>query len=271
MRLDGRCYLVTGVLTVDSIAWHVAQGLQHAGAQILLTSHGRARKQTARAVRALPEPCDVLELDVTRDEDFPALAAELERRWGRVDGIVHSIAGAPPDAINGGFLTTSAASAGQAFQISAYSMQALTAVLLPLLQRSEHNASVVGIDFDATLAWAAYDWMGVVKAALESVNRYLALYLGPLGIRSNLVAAGPIETVSGVGLDDMLDLVGHWQRTAPVGWDPTSAQAVVGPVLFLLSDMAAAVTGEIIHADGGFHVVGLRLPDGIESRKGTDE
>ena len=256
---QGRRYLVTGVLNDDSIAWRTTEALQNAGAEVVLTGYGRSRRITERAAAQLPDPPPVLELDVGRAEDFTALADTLRRRWDRLDGVVHAIAAAPPDAHSGNFLTTPAHSAAAAFHTAAYSMQALTVSLADLLRAAPGGGSVVGVDFDATTAWYGYDWMGVSKAALEAVCRYLALYLGPDGIRVNLVAAGPVETVAGSAISSFEALADKWERDAPLGWDRRSAAVVTGPVLFLLSDLARGVTGEVLHADGGLHAVSLGM------------
>ena len=189
MILEGKRLLITGVITKDSIAYHAAEQAQKEGAEIVLSSFGRVRRMTERAAQRLPQPADVLELDVNEPEDLEALTAELRERWGGIDGALHAIAFAPQDAIGGKFMTAPAESAGQAFQTSAYSLKALAAALLPLMSR---GSSLVGMDFDASVAWPIYDWMGVAKAALESVSRYLARDLGPQGIRVNLVSAGPL-------------------------------------------------------------------------------
>ncbi|WP_338932967.1 enoyl-ACP reductase FabI [Streptomyces netropsis] len=254
---DGRCYLITGVLNEDSIAWWTARALQLAGADIVLTGFGRARRITEKSAAALPSPPDVLELDVTRAEDFTALAEELSRRWDGLDGAVHAVAAAPRDAISGNFLTTGPDSAAAAFRTAAYSLHSLTVALAPQLRRSPGRGSVVGIDFDSSAAWPGYDWMGVSKAALGAVCRYLAMYLGPSGIRVNLVAAGPLETVAGRGIATFDAIADRWEQDAPLGWDRNAAQRVTGPVLFLLSELAATVTGEILHADGGMHAVAM--------------
>lgn len=260
IHLPGRRYLVTGVLSTDSIAWHIAQRLQQADAEVLLTGYGRTRRITELAAADLPRAVDVLPLDVTRPEDFTALAASVGERWPALDGVVHAIAGAPPDALGGAFLSTPAPSAEAAIRTSAVSLHALAGALAPLLGSGAGGGSVVGLDFDGSLAWPGYDWMGVAKAALESVCRYLALYLGPAGTRVNLVAAGPVETVSGRGVATFDALDARWRRDAPLGWDSEAAAAqVAGPVLFLLSDLARGVTGEVIHADGGMHCVGMGL------------
>ncbi|WP_406327073.1 SDR family oxidoreductase [Streptomyces sp. NBC_00203] len=261
IRLSGRRYLVTGVLSGDSIAWHIAHALQLADAEVMLTSYGRSRRITELAAADLPRPAEVLELDASRPEDFPLLASAVGERWQCLDGVVHAIAGAPPDAIGGTFLTAPAQSAEAAFRTSAVSLHALATALSPLLVRSPGRGSVVGLDFDASVAWPGYDWMGVAKAALESVCRYLALYLGPQGIRVNLVATGPVETVSGRGVSTFEALNRRWEHDAPLGWNSAAAAAdvVVGPVLFLLSELARGITGEVIHADGGMRGAGMGL------------
>jgi enoyl-[acyl-carrier protein] reductase I len=251
--------LVTGVLTRDSIAYEVARQAQEAGAEVVLTGFGRSRRMTERAAAKLPEPVDVLELDVNNAADLDRVAAEIEGRWGRLDGVLHAIAFAPPDALGGGFLDAPAASAVTAFETSAISLRALTVALLPLLERAEEGGSVVGLDFDATVAWPVYDWMGVAKAGLEAVSRYLARDLGPRGIRVNLVSAGPIETLAAGGIPGFEALAANWQTTAPLGWDVADPGPVAGTVCYLLSSLSRGVTGEIIHVDGGYHAMGAPI------------
>jgi meromycolic acid enoyl-[acyl-carrier-protein] reductase len=251
--LAGKRLLLTGVITRDSIAYHVAQRAQEEGASIVLTSFGRVRRLTERAAARLPEPPDVLELDVNRPEDLEALTGALSERWGGVDGVLHAIAFAPEDALGGHFMTAPAESAGQAFQTSAFSLKALAAAVAPLMTK---GASIVGLDFDASVAWPIYDWMGVAKAALESVSRYLARDLGPQGIRVNLVSAGPLGTVAARGIPGFERLASLWQAQAPLGWDISDPAPVADTVCFLLSDYARAISGEIVHVDGGFHAVG---------------
>jgi meromycolic acid enoyl-[acyl-carrier-protein] reductase len=252
LLLEGRRLVVTGVATRASIAFAVADLAQQLGAEVVLTSFGRIRRLTERAAHGLSRMPDIVELDVTQQSDFTRLHAELELRWGRVDGAVHAIAFAPPDAIGGDFLATPAESAELAFRTSAYSLQALAACLAPLMPA---GASIVGLDFDAARAWPGYNWMGVAKAALESVSRYLALELGARGIRVNLVSAGPLKTIAAGGLPAFEQLADMWAKYAPLGWDPRTPEVVAGSVCFLLSDLARGVTGEILHVDGGLHAV----------------
>jgi enoyl-[acyl-carrier protein] reductase I len=251
--LQGKRLLITGVITKDSIAFHAASAAQQEGASVVLTSFGRVRRLTERAAARLPEPVDVLELDVNREEDLCALRESLRARWGAVDGVLHAIAFAPEDALGGRFMTAPAQSAMQAFQTSAFSLKALAAAVEPLMRR---GGSIVGMDFDASVAWPIYDWMGVSKAALEAVARYLARDLGPRGIRVNLVSAGPLGTVAARGIPGFERLAELWQRQAPLGWDVEDPSPVASTICFLLSDYARAISGEIIHVDGGFHAVG---------------
>ena len=255
MLLDGKRLLITGVLTNGSIAYAVAERAQQEGAEIVLTGFGRTRRMTERAAKRLPSPPDVLELDVNNPDDFAALASELSSRWGALDGALHAIAFAPGDALGGNFMSAPAESASLAFQTSAYSFKALAQSLLPLLS-SDGGGSLVGMDFDASVAWPVYDWMGVAKAALESVSRYLARDLGPSGIRVNLVSAGPIETPAASGIPGFDGLASMWGGQAPLGWDTGDPVAVADTVLFLLSDLSRRITGEIVHVDGGFHAMG---------------
>jgi enoyl-[acyl-carrier protein] reductase I len=256
--LAGKRLLITGVITKDSIAFHVAEQAQREGAQVILTSFGRVRRMTERAAARLPEPVDVLELDVNRQQDLDGVAEALRERWGGVDGALHAIAFAPEDAIGGNFLSAPAESAAQAFQTSAFSLKALGAALAPLM---DGGGSIVGLDFDATVAWPIYDWMGVAKAALESVSRYLARDLGPAGIRVNLVAAGPLGTVAARGIPGFEQLAVLWPQQAPLGWDTEDPSPVSAAICMLLSDYTRGITGEIVHVDGGFHAVGA--PGGL--------
>jgi enoyl-[acyl-carrier protein] reductase I len=251
--LAGKRLLITGVITKDSIAFHAAEQAQREGATVLLTSFGRVRRMTERAAERLPEPVEVLELDVNRAEDLEAVAGELRSRWGSVDGVLHAIAYAPEDALGGKFMTAPAESASAAFQTSAFSMKALAGTLAPLMPS---GASVVGLDFDASVAWPIYDWMGVAKAALESVSRYLARDLGPSGIRVNLVSAGPLGTVAARGIPGFERLAELWSAQAPLGWDVSDPVPVARAICFLLSDYSQGITGEIVHVDGGFHAIG---------------
>jgi enoyl ACP reductase len=255
LSLEKRTYLVTGVLNNESIAWHVAAALQREGCEIILTSFGRAARITNKVADLLPSRPEVLDLDVMSDGSVGALAHQIERRWGRLDGVVHSIAAAAPDSLGAGFTTAPADGVMDGFRASAYSLQQVTSALASMLERAPGGGAVVGLTVDSARALPGYGWMGVYKSALEAVSRYLATHLGPAGIRVNLVAAGPIETVSARGVRTFSALAEHYERWAPLGWDRTDPARVVGAVLFLLSDLSRYTTGQVVHADGGMHAV----------------
>lgn len=258
--LEGRRILITGVLNRHSIAFATAQRAQELGAEVLLTGFGRTRRMTERAAERLPRGVDVLELDVEADAQIELVREEIELRWGALDGLLHAIAHAPLDALGGEFLNTPRASASAAFLTSAYSLKALTAPLVPLLSAAAGGAGVVALDFDASVAWPAYDWMGVAKAALESVSRYLARDLGRHEIRVNLVSAGPIETLAAGGIPGFAELAGAWSQMAPLSWDAADPLPVADAACFLLSPLARRITGEVLHVDGGYHAMGAPRP-----------
>ena len=253
MILAGKRLLITGVITRDSLAFHVAAHAQREGAEVLLSSFGRVKRMTERAAARLPEPVDVLDLDVNSESDLSALTTTLQERWGQVDGALHAIAFAPQDALGGNFMSAPAESAAAAFTTSAFSLKSLAGALQPLMVP---GGALVGLDFDASLAWPIYDWMGVAKAALESVSRYLARDLGPAGVRCNLVSAGPIGTVAAQGIPGFETLAELWRAQAPLGWDVSDPDPVARAVCWLLSDYSQGISGEIVHVDGGFHAVG---------------
>lgn len=255
MLLDGKKLLLTGVLDPRSIAFHVARVAQEQGAEVVLTSFGRAARLTARAATRLPDPPEVLELDVTSPDDLAAVAEDLAQRWGHLDGLLHAVGFAPPSCLGGGFLDAPWDDVATALQVSTYSYPALANGLRKLLAAAD-GASVVGLDFDASVAWPTYDWMGVAKAGLESANRYLARELGPDGVRVNLVAAGPLQTMAARSIDGFGGFEPIWQERAPLGWDSTDPDPVARVVCALFSDWTPAITGEIVHVDGGVHAIG---------------
>ncbi|MGH8908091.1 MAG: enoyl-ACP reductase FabI [Egibacteraceae bacterium] len=258
MLLDDKRLLITGVLTEASIAYSVARLAQEQGAQIVLTGFGRALRITQRVAQRLPSAPDVLELDVTQPEHLETVAALLGERWGRIDGVVHAIGFAPRAALGGGFLSTSWEDVATAVHVSTYSFAAMGRAFSPLLAKAGGGA-LVGLDFDASVAWPSYDWMGVAKAGLESCCRYLARDLGAQGTRVNLVAAGPLKTMAARSIEGFSTYEDAWARRAPLGWDVTNAEPVARVVCALLSDWMPAVTGEIVHADGGAHAMGADI------------
>lgn len=250
--LAGKRVLVTGVITDSSIAFSVARLAQENGATVVLTGYGRL-SLVERIAKRLPQPAPLIELDVTNPEHLDSLADRVREHVDGLDGVVHSIAFAPGTALGGTFLDTPWEDVSTAVQVSTYSYKALAMAALPLMQP---GGALVGLTFDARQAWPAYDWMGVAKAGLESCSRYLARYLGPKGIRSNLVAAGPLRTMAAKSIPGFSHFEDAWTQRAPLGWDLKDTEPAARACLALLSDWFPATTGEMVHVDGGFHAVG---------------
>jgi enoyl-[acyl-carrier protein] reductase I len=250
--LDGKKILVTGVLTTASIAFEVARLAQEQGATVVLTGYGRL-SLVNRIARRLPAPAPVIELDVTNEEHLDSLADRVREHVDELDGVLHSIAFAPETALGGEFLRTPWSDVATAVHVSAYSLKALAMATAPLMRT---GGSLVGMDFDARYAWSSYDWMGVAKAGLESCNRYLARYLGPKGVRCNLVAAGPLHTMAASNVPGFGEFEGAWAERAPMGWKSDAIEPVARTCIALLSDWMPVTNGEIVHADGGYHAVG---------------
>lgn len=263
MLLDGKKILITGVLDPRSIAFQAARLAQEQGAEIVLTGFGRGRKLTERSAKRLPELPDILELDVTKPDDVEAAVADLTERWGQVDGVVHAIGFAPASCLGDDFLGAPWEDVATAMHVSTYSLAVLAKAFRPLFVAAG-GGSIVGLDFDAQVAWPGYNWMGVAKAGLESVSRYLARELGPDGVRVNLIAAGPISTMAARSIDGFSSFDEVWSRRSPLPWDLKDAEPVGRNIVALLSDWMPAVTGEIIHVDGGVHAMGAGVPEEME-------
>ena len=251
--LDGKNIVITGVLTDASLAFGVARIAREEGADIVLTGAGRALKLTQRTARKLGDDIDVYELDVTVPEHGDTVRAALTEKWGRVDGVLHSIGFAPEVCLGDDFMAATWDDVAVAVHVSAYSLKALADAFAPLM---DDGGSFVGLDFDNRQAWPAYNWMGVAKSALQSVSRYLAKELGPRGIRSNLVAAGPVKTMAARSIPGFALFEDTWGDRAPLGWDVTDSEPVARACVALMSDWFPATTGEIIHVDGGYHAMG---------------
>ena len=253
--LDGKRILVTGVLTDASLAFAVARRAQEEGADVVLTGAGRGLSLTRRTARKLPSEPEVLALDVTAPDEVDAVRDALLDRWGGLDGVLHAIGFAPPSCLGGGFMDATWDDVSVAMHVSAYSLKALAAGMAPLFDAAG-GGSVVGLDFDATVAWPAYDWMGVAKAALESTARYLARVRGPSKVRVNLVAAGPFRTLAAKSIPGFERFEDVWDDRAPLGWDVHDAEPVARACVALLSDWFPMTTGEMVHVDGGYHAMG---------------
>ncbi len=251
--LEGKRILVTGVLSESSIAFSIAKVAQEQGAELVLSSFGRAMSLTKRSASRLPRTTDVLELDLTEPSHLTSLTDDLATRWGRLDGAVHAVAFAPETCLGGDILRAGWDDVARTLHVSTYSLKALAEAVLPLMR--DGGGSIVALDFDARQAWPAYDWMGVAKAALEATARYLARDLGPSKVRVNLVSAGPLRTIAARGIPGFDLIENTWDERAPLGWDTRDATPVAQACVALLSDWFPATTGELVHVDGGFHAL----------------
>lgn len=251
--LEGKKILVTGLLTDQSIAFHVAKLAQQEGAQVVLTSFGRQFRLTQAMAKRLPQPAPIIELDITNQEDLDALESRVLEHMDGLDGVVHAIGFAPQSVMGGNFLSGQWADVAVALEVSAYSLKSLAVATKPLMA---NGGSIVGLTFDAKFAWPVYDWMGVAKAAFESTSRYLARDLGKDKIRVNLVSAGPIRTTAAKSIPGFEQMEGNWPERAPLGWDQSDPEPTARAVAALLSDWFPATTGEIVHVDGGVHAMG---------------
>jgi meromycolic acid enoyl-[acyl-carrier-protein] reductase len=251
--LSGKRIVVTGVLTEASLAFGVAKLAQEQGAEVVLTGAGRGLSITQRTARKLPEAAPVFEFDVAEPAHVESARAAVSGQWDRVDGVLHSIGFAPPACLGGDFLAAGWDDVAVALNVSAYSLKVLVDAFLPLMTA---GGALVGLTFDARVAWPAYDWMGVAKAALESTSRYLARELGPRRIRVNTVAAGPVRTMAAKSIPGFSRFEDAWADRAPLGWDVTDSSAVAKACVALMSDWFPLTTGEMIHVDGGHHAMG---------------
>jgi enoyl-[acyl-carrier protein] reductase I len=251
--LDGKRLLITGVITDSSMAFHAAKVAQEQGATVVLTGFGRL-SLVERIAKRLPQPAPVIELDVTNEEQLAGLSDRIREHVDGLDGVLHSIANAPASCLGGGFLDAPWEDVSSAVRVSAYSFKSLAVACLPLLSA---GGSIVGLDFDARVSWPSYDWMGVSKAALESVTRYLARELGPRGIRVNLISAGPVRTIAAKSIPGFGAIEETWDGRAPLGWDVNDPTPVGQSVCALLSDWLPATTGSVVFVDGGVHSTGL--------------
>ena len=258
--LDGKTVLVTGILTDASLAFAIAERTQREGGTVIATGFGRGLSLTRRVLRKLPTTPELVELDVADPSSLESAVTAVREVTDHLDGMVHAVGFAPEACLGNGMLAASQEEAALAFTISSYSLAALCRSFHPLLRRAPGGASVVGLDFDASRAWPLYDWMGVMKASLESLSRYLARDLGPDAIRVNHVAAGPIRTMAAKSIPGFSTFEDTWSAGAPLGWDVGDAGPVASATVALLSDLFPATTGEIVHVDGGVHALGAISP-----------
>lgn len=253
--VEGKKFLITGVLNDQSLAFGAAKLAQEQGAEVILTGVGRGLSITKRTARKLPNECEVLELDVTNDQHLSQVQGHINDKWGKLDGILHSIGFAPAACLEGDIFNAKWSDVAVALEVSAYSLKSLLEGMLPVLKKAGES-SVVGLDFDASVAWPGYNWMGVSKAALESLSRYLARDAGKDRVRVNLISAGPVKTIAAKSVSGFSSFENLWGEKAPLGWNLSDSHAVAKAVVAFLSDWFPATTGEIVHVDGGYHAIG---------------
>ena len=251
--LQNKTLLITGILTDKSIAYHAAKIAIDNGATVVATGFGKGLRITERAVKRLSEDIKVYEMDIQNPKQVEEAVNSVKENHGTIDGILHAIAFSPIEAMGGNFMNTELEDAVTSFEVSAFSLKTLAKGFQPILN---NPSSIVALDFDNSQAWPGYDWQGVAKSGLQSIVRYLAYYLGKEGIRVNAVASGPLATTAAKNIPGFSSMEGEWDERAPLGWDTKNAEPVAKVVNFLLSDLSEAVTGEVIHADGGAHAIG---------------
>ena len=254
--LDGKRILVSGVATKDSIATAVAERALLAGAEVLVAAYPKDVAAAEAVVATFSTIAEVVAVDATREDDLIALEEHVRQRWGHLDGVLHAIAFAPQTALDG-IMGVSATNIEIAMRTSVWTYAGFGQLLCHLAPSS--GGSLVGMDFDSARTWPVYNWMGPCKAALRSLNGYLARDLGAMRVRANLVAAGPLRTRASSGIPDFEVLVNSWELQAPLVWDPTDASGVADAVCFLFSDYARSITGEVLHVDGGFNAMATHL------------
>jgi len=257
--LKDKAIVVTGVATADSIATATVRAALELGARVRVTAFPRDLDAARDVVGDLDRGVEVDPLDLTDLEGVSAWTAQLAAQGWRMDGALHAIAFAPRAALDGDFIGAEAREVEAAFRTSVWTYAVLGRCALALAGGS--GVSMVGLDFDAGgRAWPIYNWMGACKAALREASRYMARDLGPMGVRSNLVAAGPLHTRAASGIPRFEVLTTAWERTAPLAWDAHDAAPVAETVCFLLSDHARAITGEVLHVDAGFNAMAMADP-----------
>tara|TARA_B100000965_G_scaffold376393_1_gene369624 strand:+ start:38 stop:817 length:780 start_codon:yes stop_codon:yes gene_type:complete len=253
MNLKDKTFLITGILTDKSIAFSAAKIALENGASIIATGFGDGFRITQRAVKRLDGEIEVLEMDIQDTEQVQDVAKFVKDNYGKIDGILHAIAFSPTEAMGGNFLNTKVEDATKSFEVSAFSLKTITNEFLSVLNE---GSSIVAVDFDNSQAWPGYDWQGVAKSSLQSIVRYLAFYVGKNSIRVNAVASGPLATTAAKNIPGFSTMNSEWNDKAPLGWDTKNSQPVAKAINFLLSDYSEAITGEIIHVDGGAHAIG---------------
>jgi enoyl-[acyl-carrier protein] reductase I len=255
MLLEGKHGLVLGIANKRSIAWGIAQAVSREGARLAVTYQGERLEENVRELAAgLRDPL-VLPCDVSRDADLAALADAVKKDFGGLDFVIHGVAFALREELDGEFLNTSREGYRVAQEISSYSLTALARAVVPLMEG--RAGSIVTLTYlGGERVVPHYNVMGVAKAALDMSVRYLAADLGPKGIRVNAISAGPIKTLAASGVHGISKMLEYHRTHAPLRKN-TEQEEVGDAALFLVSSLSRGITGEVLHVDGGFHVMGM--------------
>jgi len=254
--LDGKTGLVFGVANKRSIAWAIAQALANEGMQLTFTYQGERLKENVEELTAAIPNALLMQCDVTRDEDIDAVFKEFGAKFDRLDALLHSVAFAPKNELEGEFVNTTREGFKVAHDISAYSLVALSRAAMPLFEKAGGGSILALTYLGATKAVEGYNVMGVAKASLESSVRYLAANLGPKNIRVNALSAGPVNTLAARGIKGFGEMLKHHADRAPLRRNVT-LQEIGNAGLFLLSPMSSGITGEVMFVDCGYNIVGL--------------
>lgn len=253
----GKKALVLGVANKRSIAWGIAQALHAEGAELAFNyQNERLRENVEELAQSLGPDVPIYPCDVTRPAEIDALFASLGERWGRLDILVHSLAYAPREALEGAFVDTRPEDWDTALQISAYSLVAVARRARPLMQKAGGGSIFTMTYLGSERAVQGYNVMGVAKAALEATVRYLAADLGPDGVRVNAISAGPIKTLAAMGVKGFSNILKVMEERAPLRRNVTQ-EDIGGAGLFLASDLSRGITGTILFVDGGYHIMGV--------------
>jgi enoyl-[acyl-carrier protein] reductase I len=254
--LEGKTGIVFGVANKRSIAWAIAQALSREGMKLAFTYQGERLKDGVAALAGTLPGSLTLPCDVTNDADIDAVYAAIDKEWGQLDAVLHSVAFAPKEDLEGEFVGTSREGFKLAHDISAYSLVAVTRAALPLFEKSGGGSVLTMSYHGAVKAVEGYNLMGVAKASLESSMRYLAANLGPRNVRVNALSAGPVNTLAARGIKGFTTMLKHHADKAPLRRN-VELEEVGNAGLFLLSPWASGITGEVTYVDCGYNIVGL--------------
>ena len=256
MLLEGKTGIVFGVANKRSIAWAIAQGLSREGMRLAFTYQGERLKEGVESLTSSIANSVLLPCDVTNDAEVTAVFQSVEEQFGRLDTLVHSVAYAPKEDLEGDFVNTSRDGFKLAHDISAYSLVGLTRAAMPLFEKSG-SGSVLALSYHgAVKAVEGYNLMGVAKASLEASVRYLAANLGPKNVRVNAISAGPVNTLAARGISGFTGMLKHHAEKAPLRRNVT-LEEIANAALFLCSNMSSGITGEVMYVDCGYNIIGV--------------